>query len=312
MYILRSKMLVPNGLSRFLKHLNTSGKSPLSLRTYKWDVSKFASFLGGHRELADVGLDDVTDFLTQWKRTKKAPATMNRMKSSISAFFSYLFEAGHIPKLPFRSLEHEKIVRRQPQPINEEERHALYAEATRRADVWLLVQLYLGKGLRLTEALRLNVTDVQSQPTLRIIGKGKKVRFLDITTELKKAIDRWLPVRLERLHKVLLRKPGQRRRETAVDREALFLTQRGWRLSPRGAEYLIMECFKKSGLERLTVHKLRHGFGKQLMSLGIDLRTIQEILGHSHPTTTQIYTQVTREDVKAALNRAAKDSPSLL
>jgi site-specific recombinase XerD len=135
---------------------------------------------------------------------------------------------------------------------------------------------------------------------------------LDITKELRQAINEWLPVRERRLVALRHRKPGQRPRKTLVEKEALFVSQNGWRLSPRGAQYIVGQCLESACLPRLTVHKLRHGFGKHLKDLGIDLRTIQEILGHEDPRTTQIYTQVTREDVKAALNRAAKDSPNFV
>jgi len=146
---------------------------------------------------------------------------------------------------------------------------------------------------------------VEGQSVLRVVGKRKRVQHLDITPDLRKALETWLPERDEILAKLARRAPGRRRR-TVIERQSLFITRQGRRLSPRGAQGLFQQCFEAAGLVRLTVHKLRHAFGKQLMNLGTDLRTIQEILGHADVRTTQIYTQVTREDVRRALEKAAE------
>lgn len=299
--------MLPEAIQKFLTALESSGKSPLTFRSYRWDLRRFAAFLE-HNPLAakDITYDHLTAFLKEYAQRGHSPASVNRMKSSITTLFGYLYESGHISKIPFRKLGHEKIVRRSPRLIAERERQDLAREASKRKDLWLLLCLYLGKGLRLSEALRLNVSDVEGHNVLRVVGKGKRVRLLDITADLKAAIDAWLPSRDRILSSLFRRSAGRARRRTTIDREALFITRHGRRFSPRGAQALFQQCFEASGLERLTVHKLRHAFGKHLMNQGTDLRTIQEILGHADVRTTQIYTQVTREDVRRALENAAE------
>jgi site-specific recombinase XerD len=300
-------MNIQETTDRFLTALASSGKSPLTARSYRWDLNRLTTYLAHNPlDIKDLKYDHLAEFLKDYARRGHSPATVNRMKSSLTALFGYLYESGHISKIPFRKLGHEKIVRRSPRLLAEHEREDLSREASKRKDLWLLLCLYLGKGLRLSEALRLNVSDVEGHTVLRVVGKGKRVRLLDITADLKAAIEAWLPTRDRILSSLSRRSTGRTRRRTTIDREALFITRHGRRFSPRGAQALFQQCFEAAGLERLTVHKLRHAFGKHLMNQGTDLRTIQEILGHADVRTTQIYTQVTREDVRRALENAAE------
>ncbi len=308
MLIIRSTMLVRNLIPLFKSALIAAGKSPLTIRSYIWDLNRMGQLADS--DCKELQFDDLTAFLTFYG-TGRSSATRNRMKSSLRAFFAYLMEAGHIEKQPFLKLEHERVVRPVARPINSGERTAIWGQAWRRKDLWLLAHLFLGKGLRLSEAVALNVSDMDGQAAIRIVGKGRKVRHLDVTPELREAFKEWLPVREEILARARIRArtPDTRKR---ISKEALFVTRRGWRLSPRGAQFLFQKCFADAGVKRMSVHKLRHAFAKQLLDLGIDLRTVQEILGHSDIRTTQIYTTVTRGDVRSALNRVANDSPPLI
>src|ERR1051326_8319349 len=104
MLIIRTTMLLPIAEKNFATYLENSGKSPLTIKNYKYDVKQFIKSFSGLDEIEKFTLDDIGAFLKQWKKSGKSAATQNRMKSSLSRFFGYLFEAGHIQKLPFRSL----------------------------------------------------------------------------------------------------------------------------------------------------------------------------------------------------------------
>ena len=315
-------MLLADAVSQFLTFLKTSGKSSLTVRHYRWDLRHFVNHFSETRPIMDLDLDQVIGFLDHYKKSplpkrskqpkllERSEATVNRMKACVNSFFQYLVASDHLDsspfeKLPHRRLKHDKIVAGRPQELKPSERIALYNAATTRKDLWLLLRLYLGKGLRLSEAVRLNVKDVIGRETLRVVGKNKRIRYLDVTPDLRDAIEQWLAARRLVLNRFLEQVPGRQLRKTPVEKEALFISGNGWQLSPRGAEFLFRDCFKRADLEWLTVHMLRHAFGKHLMKIGTDLRTIQEILGHADIRTTQIYTDVTRRDVQEALEKAA-------
>ena len=273
-------MLLADAVSRFLTFLKTSGKSTLTVRHYRWDLGHFVNHFSETRPIMDLDLDQVSGFLDHYrkfprpKRSKKriklkrSDATVNRMKACLNSFFQYLVASDHLDsspfeKLPHRRLMHDKIVASQPQELKPSERIALYEAAATRKDLWLLLRLYLGKGLRLSEAVRLNVKDVIGRETLRVVGKNKRIRYLDVTPDLRDAIEQWLAARRLVLNRFLKSSPGRRLRKTPVEREALFLSGNGWRLSPRGTEFLFKDCFIRADadLEWLTVHMLRHAFG---------------------------------------------------
>jgi len=276
--------------------------SPLSQKSINWDMSQFMLRYGSWN-VKEIQVDHIASFLKSYKKQGKAPASVNRMKSTLKRFFTYLLEADHIKKMPFTALKHEKIVRKSVTPLKPEMRLALQNIASSKKNIFLLLHLYLGLGLRLSEALELNVSDVENQKVLRIVGKGKKVRHLNIKKSLRNAIDAWLTIRTPRLSNILSSKMKKRLR-TKINKDALFLTLRGTRLSSVHAQNLFRDCFRKAGLKNFTIHKLRHAFATNLVKTGTHIRTVQEILGHAHINTTQIYTTVTREDVDQALSRA--------
>lgn len=290
-------------IDQYLRSLKANGKSPLTIRNYRWDLTHLRAFVEKRNlDIRAITYDHVVDFITSYENTGKSVSTVNRMKACLNGFFSYLYQNGHLRKILFETLGYGRIVRPRPRGLAPKERKELDRVMAFRADLYLLCWLYLGLGLRLTEALSFSVNDIEDRATLRVVGKRGKIRFLDIPAIIQKAAKAWLPIRAGQLAKI-------DHRSARVDRHALFISHRGWRLSPRGAQQLMRDRFISAGLERLTVHQLRHAFAKHLMAQGTDLRTIQEILGHAWVATTQIYTEVTREDIKNALKRS--ETPAL-
>ena len=287
-------------VDRFLTHLKANGKTSLTVKAYRWGLQRFVGYCQKRNlvEVRDISSDDVTSFVEHFENHGHAPSTGNRMKAALNGLFSYLHAAGHVFHIPV-ALGYSRVVRPVPPVLVEKQRQQLDDVMAFRADLYLLLQLYLGKGLRLSEALDLDINDVEAKELVRVVGKGRKVRELDITPELRRAITRWLE---EREAIMAQANPKSKR----YNRRALFVNQWGWRLSPRRAQQLMRNRFDSIGLKRVTIHTLRHAFANELRGLKVDLRTIQEILGHANISTTQIYTHVSREDVSRALQGAAR------
>ena len=138
MLIIRTNMLIGDHIPPFITSLRATGKSAPTIKSYHWDLNQIG-FLA-KMDPKDVQFDDLARFLAYYK-VRRSPATLNRMKSSLGAFFSYLFDRGHIQKQPFQKFEHEKVVRPMVRTISDGERTAIFGEAWRRKDLWLLVHL---------------------------------------------------------------------------------------------------------------------------------------------------------------------------
>ena len=284
-------MNIQETTDRFLTALASSGKSPLTARSYRWDLNRLTTYLAHNPlDIKDLKYDHLAEFLKDYARRGHSPATVNRMKSSLTALFGYLYESGHISKIPFRKLGHEKIVRRSPRLLAEHEREDLSREASKRKDLWLLLCLYLGKGLRLSEALRLNVSDVEGHTVLRVVGKGNKHRIVPVGKSALLAVEQYL---------------GNGRPLLLKGRASpfLFITNRGGAMSRQAFWQLLGAYGKKAGIfHDLTPHVLRHTFATHLLEGGADLRSLQSMLGHSDISTTQIYTHVVRSRLRRTVD----------
>ena len=144
------------------------------------------------------------------------------------------------------------------------------------------VELLYAAGLRVSELVGLDLGDIRlSQRTLRIRGKGRKERVVPFGRPAAKALDAYLPVR------------ARWRKKVSDDEEPLFVNQRGSRLSDRSVRRILDSAVRRTaGLAHLHPHALRHAFATHLLEAGMDLRAIQELLGHSSLATTQVYTRV--------------------
>jgi integrase/recombinase XerC len=292
-------MVPTTAITQFLRYLKFNGRAPLTVTNYHYDLEHFSRFCEKRKlEVQDVGSEAALDFIEQYENEGKSVASVNRMKASVNGLYRYLLETCIVTKLPFAAFRHGKLVRRPPRPLQDPERERLLKTLGFRPDLYLLGLLYLGKGLRLSEGVGLDLSDIEGRQTIRVVGKGSRVRYLDRTEDLDLALEHWLVERARILAKA---NPKSKR----VDRRALFVNKRGWRLSARRAEGLIRDRFDEVGLKHLSPHGLRHAFAKRLMDQGTDIRTVQELLGHKNVATTQIYTDVTREDMRNALQREA-------
>jgi site-specific recombinase XerD len=248
--------------------------SPLSIRSYAADLRYFQEFLAARGPIpppSEITRQTVVQFavtLSHW-----SPVTVRRKLSCLSSFFSFLQDMGYLSGNPARRLPLPKQERRMPVTLSEEQARELIAAAEL---PWhrCLVVLLLATGMRRSELLQVTLEDIDAQNRqLLVHGKGAKQRTLPLTRQALAAIAQYLPHR----------PPTQSRR--------LFVNARGVPLRGQVINQTLEELLVRAGLQGqgITPHKLRHTFATQLIQKGVDVRTVQELLGHADLGTTARY-----------------------
>lgn len=257
---------------------------------YARDCTQFLEFLSLHwgkdpalPDLAALEIADLRSLLSDFRRSGLSSASCARKLSSVRAFFSYLERQGHTPPAALGLIQTPKVRQRTPRPLDERDMHNV-TEASQTLDkrAWVnarnaaVLFLLYGAGLRISEALSLNVEDSEDD-VVRVKGKGDKTRIVPILPAVKEAIDTYLGV-------------------SPYPREAkspLFRAIRGGRMNARDVQSTVQTLRGALGLaDSVTPHALRHSFATHLLNNGADLRVIQDLLGHANLATTQIYTKV--------------------
>jgi tyrosine recombinase XerC len=284
-------------IDRFLRILDSErGVSAHTLRAYGRDLRHFQGFLTaeGVSDWAAVEPGTVRRYLSRLA-AKWSRATVARRLSALRTFYRFLVREGRVGGNPVAAIRTPRRGRRLPNFLTPEQVRALLESpdpATPKGlrDRAVLEVLY-GSGLRVSELVALRVTDLTGGRELRVMGKGCKERVVLLTAAARAALD----VYLERGRPALARS----------DTRALFVNIRGGPLSVRGAQYGLAVWIRRAaaGL-RCSPHTLRHTFATHLLDGGADLRVVQELLGHSNLSTTQVYTHVTRSRLKEVYDRA--------
>jgi len=248
-----------------------------------WEVSP-RTLRGFALELGDRGLD---------------PASQARILSTVRGFFKWLWETRRITKNPASGLRNPKQPKRLPAFLTEGESQALLALppavdfATAR--LACLLELLYASGLRVSELVGLDLQDLYAeQRTLRVLGKGRKERLVPYHSQAGDILEAYLAFRSAFLvAKELPQSP------------ALFLNQRGGRLTPTSVRTLLRSALEAAAVRsRVSPHALRHSFATHLLNRGMDLRAIQELLGHASLSTTQRYTHLGLDELARTYEKA--------
>ena len=304
---------IHNWLTDWLAHCaDIKRLSPLTIKAYRRDVELFFTFLGDHlghevkiKDLDALAPSDFRAFLA-WRRNQGVGgSTRARELSSLRTFYLYLGRQGQIKNSALSAISSPKRGHNIPRALSEKAAAKLIEEARKHSfhakraewigarDAAILLLLY-GAGLRISEALNLNVEDIptEADAALRIIGKGSKERLVPMLPIVRDAIKTYL--RLCPFAK-----------EAKVAKEALFRAQSGRRLGARQVQLLMKNLRQSFALsERATPHALRHSFATHLLGHGGDLRAIQELLGHASLSTTQIYTEIDTTQILSIYEKA--------
>ncbi len=267
------------------------GKAPQGIPFNKIDIS------GADIELVrSVTLPDLYGFMVYCKEElHNNTATRARKTSTLRLFFKYMSVQTHqIESNPAELLDSPKIKQSLPKHLTLEDSLELLNSvdgANERRDYCILT-LFLNCGLRLSELCGLNLSDISSDGTMTVTGKGNKERSVYLNDSCKAAIKRYLEVRP---HEGL----------PADSKNALFISRNHKRISPRTVEHIVTSYIKKAGLDGkgLSTHKLRHTAATLMYQHGhVDIRVLKDILGHANLGTTQIYTHVSDTQIKAAID----------
>lgn len=270
-------------IKKFLDHLQwVKLSSPHTLRAYKKDLKSFAEFLT--QEKRGLSKKAVLAFLGHLQEKEKTNKTIVRKLSSLRSFFQFLVQNKWLEENLLTGVSGPKLEKSLPVTIRYGEIDRLFNSPDTRDLLGIrdraMMELFYSSALRLSELTGLNCEDIDFvQRILLVRGKGKKERRIPFT----KTASLWL-------EKYFIH---PERKATAIDRKAFFLNARGKRITPRSVDRLCKKYILAAGLPKeITPHKIRHTIATHWLESGMDLKTIQSLLGHSSLATTTIYTHV--------------------
>ena len=302
-------------------HETIKGQSQKTISEYYLDLRMFLRFIKLmrcdmplHTNLEDIDIKDVDiefvgsittsdifDFLSYLANDRvvnpDSPApeygisstARARKLSAIKSFYKYLtVRTKQLQENPVADLEYPKLRKSLPRYLTLEQSAALLQAVSGQNEKrdYAILMLFLNCGIRRSELVGLNLTDVY-EDRIRVVGKGNKERFVYFGTACRKAIDAYL---VERSQKVL------------TDNRALFGSRDGNRISVTAVHRLVKKALLQAGLDatQFSAHKLRHTAATMMLSGGVDVKTVQEVLGHENLNTTQIYTHIENTELKIA------------
>ncbi len=276
------------------------GVSPHTARAQEGDLAKLLAHAAAERwEGWSVKPRTLRRFAVELGQRGLDPASQARILSTARAFFKWLWETGRVAENPAVGLRNPKQPKRLPAFLTEEESRALL-ELPLPADfvsarLGALLELLYASGLRVSELVGLDLNDLLiPERTLRVLGKGRKERLVPFHPQAEEVLRAYLGFRGAWLaEKGLPPTP------------ALFLNQRGGRLTPTSVRALLARALEAAALRaRVSPHALRHSFATHLLARGMDLRAIQELLGHASLSTTQRYTHLDLEQLAKTYENA--------
>ena len=302
-------------------HETIKGQSPLTIHEYYLDLRMFLRFMKLMRcdmpintrldeiDIKDVDIafiqsittSDIFDFLSYLANDRTpnpdaaapeygiSPTARARKLSALKSFYKYLtVRTKQLTDNPVSDLEYPKLRKSLPKYLTLEQSAALLKAVSGQNEKrdYAILMLFLNCGIRRSELVGLNITDVY-EDRIRVVGKGNKERVVYFGSACRKAIDAYLP---ERQKKIL------------TDNRALFGSRNGNRISTDAVHALVKKALLKAGLDstQFSAHKLRHTAATMMLSGGVDVKTVQEVLGHENLNTTQIYTHIESTELKLA------------
>jgi len=292
-------------------HETIQGHSHRTVDEYYLDLRNFFRFLKQNKNLVskdlplddisiadvdlglirDITLTDIYSYMNYLSRDRGLNNTSRARKvATIRSFYKYLTNKAKLLETnPVQDLDSPRLKKTLPKYLNLEESMDLLdsVEGKNSSRDYCILTLFLNCGLRISELVGLNKTDVRGDQ-LRVLGKGNKERMLYLNDACQQALENWMT---------------ERDSLTLVDQNALFVTlQNRRRISTAAVHKLVKNHLAAAGLDstQYSSHKLRHTAATLMLQNGVDVRTLQEVLGHDHLNTTQIYTHVDNEDLRTA------------
>lgn len=269
----------------------TKGASDHTLRAYYLDIQHFLTFAKDPRLLpSDVDKLLIRRYLAYLSEVKLSKKTIVRKLSCLRSFYKFLLKSGYIEMNPLELIHTPKLEKKIPKVLSPAEVEAFFKGPDTGTLLGLrdraILEILYSSGLRISELVMLSKRDLDMKRRwIKVQGKGKKERLVPITAIAVSWLEEYL--------KDKRRCVGDKGIKKVVDHEAVFLNRFGSRMTVRSMDRLFQGYLKKAGIiVKVTPHTLRHSIATHLLDQGMDLKSIQELLGHEQLTTTTIYTQV--------------------
>ena len=275
------------------------GLAKNTLESYNRDLTAFMSYLKSSKvlEISAITRDDIVSFLTTLKNKGQATSSISRCLASLRSFFQFLMQEGVITDNLAQQVEPPKLQKKLPRVLSLEEVDKLLSQPPGDDPIGLrdkaMLELLYASGIRVSELVMLNIPDFNPDVGfLRCVGKGDKERIVPIGNLAVSQVKKYISISRFSLIK-------------KEDEKALFLNQNGRRLTRQGFWKILKKYAAKANINgEITPHTLRHSFATHLLENGADLRSVQEMLGHSDISTTQMYTQITRSKIREIYDKA--------
>ena len=297
------KRNIASWIGRYLDYLtDQKHASPETVRAYASDLAVFKAYLqesmpeiaASPRKIQAVA---IRGFVAGLSRSGLERSSIARRLSAVRSMLRHAVRQGDLETNPAETISAPKLPKKLPRDLTVDEVFALldHIQGDGPADLRdrAILEFLYATGLRVGELVSLDLHDIDlSAGVVRVLGKGRKERMVPFGGKAREAVRAWLKVSSDR-------------RDQAADPEALFLNLRGGRLTDRSVRRILDAAVQRTAdLHRLHPHALRHAFATHLLEAGMDLRAIQELLGHSSLVTTQMYTGVDLAHLMAVYNKS--------
>lgn len=279
-------------ITSFLECLEYEKKySSHTISNYERDLDEFKNYIDALKiDYKHMDYSKVSDYLLHLSNKKYSPSSVNRHLSSIRSFYTYLLNANLTDSSPFKAIRGPKKEKKLPNYLKYQEFLDLIdsiGETALDKRDRMILELLFATGVRVSELVNIKLTDINfKEKEIKVYGKGKKTRIVYFNNECQKVMSDYV---LNARQEILKEKQC----------EYLIINHFGNKITTRGIEDIIDKCIRKSSLNhKISPHTLRHTFATLLLNEGMDIREVQELLGHERLSTTNIYTHVSNEELR--------------
>ena len=281
-------------IDKFINYLKVEKNAAINtIKNYAIDLDSFALYLGG-KDISEVDHLSLRRFLAEMRSKSYSKRTIARKLASLRSLFRFLYREGYIKSNPITAISSPKLDKKLPKFLDVEKVTMLILKPDITTDAGLrdraILETLYSTGIRVSELVGLDSSDIDFiSGVIKVLGKGSKERVVPIGDEALRAV----------------RKYNDKKSKIDKARDAVFLNNRGGRLTDRSVRRMLDKYIKQCAIEeKISPHSLRHSFATHLLDRGADLRSVQELLGHMNLSTTQIYTHVTMDRLKTVYDKA--------
>ena len=267
-------------LSEYIEYLNEiKGYSSNTVTSYKNDIKQYLKYLN------DINKKyyETEEYVKYLNKNKYAKSSINRKIASINKFYEWCEKRNYLEETKYKKIKYIKQEKKLPDILTSSYinklLNSLPTDNPKNLRDRTIIELLYSSGLRVSELTNLKINDIKNNESIKVLGKGNKTRILPMTNEAYKLIDSWIT-------------NSRSFYENEKSNDYLFIGVRGSKISEREVQRIV-----RSKLGTYP-HSIRHSFATHLLDGGADLRVVQEMLGHSDPSTTQIYTHVSKKKLK--------------